>query len=337
MSLGIDANAYTTNDHTAYLFECTEGFYDGLDEFMDYVQNPYFTDENVEKEKGIIAQEIRMYDDDPGWQLYMQILDCLYEENEIKLDIAGSVESISKITPEILNKCYNTFYHPSNMIMVVCGDFVPDEILNEIKKRLKSKEAKGEIKRIYKQNKKGINKKYNEKKMEVSNPLVCVGFKDDDIKCETPVKKHIAIEILLNLIIGKSSELYEKLYETGNIIDEPEKSYEFSKNYAHAIISSQTKNPEEFFKELRKQVQKYKTEGIPQDDFERLKKKIYGEYIMEYNQISNISRMFLADYFKGINSFDYLENFSQVTKKYTEQVLKNVFDEKNMAMSVIKG
>ena len=102
MALGLDANAYTTNDHTAYLFECTDNFYEGLDELMDYLQNPYFTDENVEKEKGIIGQEIKMYEDDPGWQLYMNALDCMYKDNPIKIDIAGTVESISKITPEIL-------------------------------------------------------------------------------------------------------------------------------------------------------------------------------------------------------------------------------------------
>ena len=96
-ALGVNANAYTTNDHTAYLYECTENFYEALDEFMDYVQNPYFTDKNVEKEKGIIGQEIGMYDDDPGWQLYVNAMDCLYEKNPIKIDTAGTVETISKI------------------------------------------------------------------------------------------------------------------------------------------------------------------------------------------------------------------------------------------------
>ena len=337
MALGIDANAYTTNDHTAYLFECTDNFYKGLDELMDYVQRPYFTNENVEKEKGIIAQEIKMYDDDPGWQLYMQILDCLYEHNEIKIDIAGSVESISKITPEVLQKCYNTFYHPSNMVMVVCGDFVPEEILSEIKNRLKPKKEQGEIKRIYAEAKKGIYKKYTEKKMEVSMPLACVGFKDDELQNEDIVKKHIAIEILLNLIIGKSSYLYKDLYEEGNIMDEPDKSYEFSRQYAHVIISGQTKDPNMFVEKIKNEIEKYKNKGIPQNDFDRIKKKIYGEYVMEYNQIANIARMFLADYLKGINSFDYLEEYEQVTKSYTQQILNEVFKEENMALAVIKG
>ena len=337
MALGIDANAYTTNDHTAYLFECTDNFFEGLDELMNYVQNPYFTAENVEKEKGIIAQEIKMYDDDPGWQLYMQILDCLYEQNEIKIDIAGSVESIGKITPDVLLKCYNTFYHPSNMVMVVCGDFIPEEILKEIKNRLKPNNEQSDIKRLYAESKKGIYKKYNEKIMEVSMPLTCVGIKDDSMQDENIVKKHIAIEILLNLIIGKSSELYKTLYDEGNIMDEPDKSYEFSKQYAHVIISSQTKEPKIFVEKIKNQIEKYKNDGIPQDDFDRIRKKIYGEYVMEYNQIANIARMFLADYMKGINSFDYLEDFEQVTKSYTQQILNDVFKEENIASAVIKG
>jgi predicted Zn-dependent peptidase len=337
MALGIDANAYTTNDHTAYLFECTDKFYEGLDELMDYVQNPYFTDENVEKEKGIIGQEIRMYDDDPGWQLYMQILDCLYKKNEIKIDIAGTVESISKITPDVLQKCYDTFYHPSNMVMVICGDFVPEEILEEVKKRLKPKQNQGEIKRIYELEENGINKKYNEKVMEVSMPLFAVGYKDEQVHNESIVRKHIAIEILLNLIIGKSSELYKELYETGIIMEEPDKSFEFSKQYAHAIISGQTKDPKIVAKKIKETVQNYKENGIPDEEFERIKKKIYGEYVMEYNQISNIARMFLADYMKKINSFDYLEEYKLVTREYAQQILKETFKDENMAVAVIKG
>ena len=99
MALGIDANAYTTNDHTAYLFECSDHFYEGLDELMDYVQNPYYTDQNVEKEKGIIGQEIRMYEDDPSWRLYINTMNCLYTNNPIKIDIAGTEESIAPINP----------------------------------------------------------------------------------------------------------------------------------------------------------------------------------------------------------------------------------------------
>ena len=339
MALGIDANAYTTNDHTAYLFECTNKFYEGLDELMDYVQNPYFTDENVEKEKGIIGQEIRMYDDDPGWQLYMNAMDCMYKENPIKIDIAGTVESISEITPDVLYKCYNTFYNPSNMVMVVCGDFVPENLLEEIKKRIVQKESQGEIKRIYPQTETGINKPYKEVQMEVSSPIFAIGYKDEENLKEHRqqiIAKHIAIEILLNMIIGKSSDLYKELYENGNLIAQPDLDYEFSDEYAHILISGQSKNPEEIREKIKETVEKYKENGLDEEHFNRIKKKIYGDYVVEYNSVSDIARMFLADKMKQINSFDYIEDYHSVTKEYTEEVLKNVFKEKNMIMSVVK-
>lgn len=338
MALGLDANAYTTNDHTAYLFECTDNFYKGLDELMDYVQHPYFTEENVEKEKGIIAQEIKMYDDEPNWRLYMNAMDCMYKDNPIKIDIAGSVESISKITPDVLYKCYNTFYNPSNMIMVVCGDFNPEELLEEIKKRLIPKEEQGEIKRIYPAKENSINKPYNELEMEVSVPIFAIGYKDIEgmDNKEEIVKKHIAIEILLNMIIGKSSETYKSLYEEGILISQPDIDYEFSDEYAHILISGQSKSPDIVKEKIEKVVEDYKDNGLNEDHFNRIKKKVYGDYVVEYNSVGDIARMFLADKMKQIDSFDYIEKYNTVTKDYTEMVLKNVFKKENMVMSVVK-
>ena len=336
MALGLDANAYTTNDHTAYLFECTNNFYEGLDELMDYVQNPYFTDENVEKEKGIIGQEIKMYDDEPSWRLYMNAMDCMYKENPIKIDIAGSIDSISKITPDVLYKCYNTFYNPSNMIMVICGDFNPEELLEQIKNRLVKKEEQGEIKRIYPSKEKEINKKYKEQKMEISLPLFAIGYKDIEGMTEDIVKKHIAIEILLNMIIGKSSETYKELYEKGILSALPDIDYEFSHEYAHILISGQSKNPEIIKEKINDKVEEYIKNGLSEEHFNRIRKKVYGDYVVEYNSVGDIARMFLADSMKEINSFDYIEKFNEVTKEYTELVLKNVFKSENMIMSVIK-
>ena len=336
MALGLDANAYTTNDHTAYLFECSNNFYEGLDELMDYVQHPYFTEENVEKEKGIIAQEIKMYDDEPGWRLYMNAMDCMYKENPIKIDIAGSVDSISKITPDVLYKCYNTFYNPSNMTMVVCGNFIPEELLEEIKKRLVKKEEQGEIKRIYPEKEKDINKPYKEVKMEVSLPIFAIGYKDIEGMTGDIVKKHIAIEILLNMIIGKSSDTYKELYESGTLVSQPDMDYEFSKEYAHILISGQSNDPEKVKNKIENIVKKYQKSGLDAEHFNRIRKKIYGNYVVEYNNVGNIARMFLADSIKEINSFDYIEKFNEVTKEYTEDVLKNVFKRENMIMSVVK-
>ena len=337
MALGLDANAYTTNDHTAYLFECTNNFYKGLDELMDYVQHPYFTDENVEKEKGIIGQEIKMYDDEPGWKLYMNAMDCMYKNNPIKLDIAGSVESISKITPDVLYKCYNTFYNPSNMIMVVCGDFKAEELLEEIKKRLVEKEEQGEIKRIYPQKEEKINKPYNEVEMEVSTPLFMIGYKDIEGMGDKKeiVRKHIAIEILLNMIIGKSSDTYKELYEAGDLLAQPDLDYEFSDEYSHILISGQSKNPQKIKENVEKCIENFKKNGLNDEHFNRIRKKVYGDYVVEYNSVGDIARMFLSDKMKGINSFDYIEEYNTVTKEYVEEVLKNVFKTENMIMSVV--
>ena len=216
-ALGVNANAYTTNDHTAYLFECTDNFYEAMDEFMDYVQHPYFTDENVEKEKGIIGQEIRMYDDYPEWRVYLNTLEAMYYENPIKIDITGTIETISKIDKDILYKCYNTFYHPSNMAMVIVGDFKPEELLEEVKKRLVITTPSGEIKRIYPQEQEKIVKPEIVQKLEVSNPIYTIGIKDirRESRQNEIVKKHISMEILLNIIFGRSSKLYQNLYRNG--------------------------------------------------------------------------------------------------------------------------
>lgn len=338
MALGLDANAYTTNDHTAYLFECTDNFYEGLDELMDYVQNPYFTDQNVEKEKGIIGQEIGMYDDDPGWQLYINAMDCLYEKNPIKVDTAGTVETISGINPEMLYKCYNTFYHPSNMVLTVVGNFEPEAILAEIKKRLKDNEARGEITRIYPEEKLEINKKYAEKEMEVSMPLFMIGFKDNiKDKYNEVVKRHIAIEIILNMLIGKSSNLYNELYKEGYLLSQPDLEYEFGNEYSHVLIGGQSKDPQKVYEKIAEKIQEMKNNDINVQEFNRIKKKIYGDYAAEYNNVADIGRMFTSDYIKGINSFEYMDKFEEIDAEYAKQVLKEIFTEDKMIMSVIKG
>ncbi len=340
-ALGVNANAYTTTDHTAYLFECTDNFIPALDELMDYVQNPYFTDENVEKEKGIIGQEIKMYDDYPDWQVYMNAIQNMYKDNPINIDIAGSIESISKIDKDILYKCYNTFYHPSNMAMCFAGNFEPEELLEEVKKRLKPKKAQGEIKRILPEEQKNIVSKERTHNMEVSTPIFVIGIKDVEINRELKnsdsiVKKHIAIEILLNMIIGKSSKLYKELYESGVLTKETYLEYEFSQSFAHIAITGQSTNPEIVLERVKGEIEKIKSEGIDSSHFERIKNMIYGNYVREYDDVAEITRMFISDYFKGINSFEYLEVYNQVTPEYAQKMIEDVFKEENMVISVVK-
>ena len=335
-ALGVDANAYTTNDHTAYLFECTENFYPALDELMDYVQHPYFTDENVEKEKGIIGQEIMMYDDYPEWRVYLNALEAMYHEHPVKLDITGTIETISHIDKEILYKCYNTFYNPSNMAMVFCGDFEPEMLIEEVKKRLVNKKANGEIKRIYPEEPAEIVKEKVEQNMDVSQPLFTIGIKDKVVDIKERVRKHIAIEILLNMIIGKSSDLYKKLYDDGILFGVPSLDYEFSRGYAHILITGQSPNQEKVYEMFKNTVKEMKQQPLDSDAFNRIKKRIYGDYVKEYNDTADIARMFLADYFKEINSFDYLEEITTINEEFAEQILKEIFDDKKMIISVIK-
>ena len=339
-ALGVEANAYTTNDHTAYLYGCTDNFYEALDEFMDYVQHPYFTDENVEKEKGIIGQEIMMYDDYPDWRVYINLLNAMYYENPIKIDITGTIETISKIDKEILYKCYNTFYNPSNMLLVVCGDFEPEKIIEEIKSRLIDKKESGEIKRIYPEEKEEIVKKKVEQKLEVSEPLFMIGIKDmPDLtkKSEEKVKKHISLQILLNLIFGRSSKLYQRLYNEGTIFGLPSLDYEFGNTYSHILITGQSKNPEMVFEELKKEIENFKKEGINSSDLERIKKMLYGDYIREFDDVTDISRNVLSDYFKGINSFDYLEEIQGINEDILMQFLNKMFKDDKMVISIVRN
>ena len=335
-ALGVEANAYTTNDHTAYLFECTENFYPALDELMDYVQHPYFTDENVEKEKGIIGQEIMMYDDYPEWKVYLNTLEAMYHEHPVKLDITGTIETISHIDKDILYKCYNTFYNPANMAMVICGDFEPEKLLEEIKKRLIEKKANGEIKRIYPEEPESIVKEKTEQKMDVSEPLFTIGIKDKVATQKEKVKKHLAIEILLNMLIGKSSDLYQELYKSGVMFSIPNVDYEFSRDYAHILVTGQSKEPEKVYESFKNAIRELREKGIESEEFKRMKKMLYGSFIKEYDEPGDIARMFLADFFKGINSFEYLEEITTINEQYVEQILNEVFNENKMILSVIK-
>lgn len=334
-SIGVDANAYTTNDHTAYLYECTDHFDEALDEFMNYVQNPYFTDENVEKERGIIEQEIMMYDDYPEWKVYMNAMRAMYKDNEINIDVAGTIDTIAKIDKDKLYKIYNSFYRPENMIMVITGDFNPEEILEKVKSRITMKKNDKQTIRKYNQEQKEIVKKYVEADMNISMPLVLIAYKDNNLS-DDKIKKDLAVDMLATILFGKSSDTFEKLYESGKLISEPSMSYEFSKTYAHVMIQFQTNDIEDVTKKITNKIESVKQNGINEEEFERAKKKIYGEIVKDYNDLSSIATSIVSDYFKNINSLDYFKAVKEITKEYIEKVLKEVFIEDLKVVSVVK-
>jgi predicted Zn-dependent peptidase len=210
-------------------------------------------------------------------------------------------------------------------------------MLKEIEKRLIENKSNGEIKRIYPEEPESIVKEKVEQKMEVSMPLFAIGIKDTNIEESEMVKKHIAVEILLNMIIGKSSTLYKQLYNDGVIYNVPSLDYEFSKGYAHILISGQSKDPELLFEKIKQEIRSLKQNGINTEDFQRTKKMIYGNYVREYNDVGDIARMFLSDYFKGINSFEYLEEIENVNESYIENILKSLFQDEKMIISVVRS
>ncbi|MDO5556328.1 MAG: insulinase family protein [Clostridia bacterium] len=210
--------------------------------------------------------------------------------------------------------------------------------MQEVKQRLVEKPKQSEIKRIFDEEPNQIVEKRIETTMEVSMPLFVIAIKDSILsKDEDIIKKHIAIEILLNIIIGKSSKLYKQLYEQELLTSEPYLEYEFTKNYAHISITGQSKNPDEVLNRFMEEVENLKEQGIKSEDFNRIKNMLYGTNVKEFNNVSDIAKMFVSDYFKGINSLDYIENYKQITKEYTYQILKEVFLEEKAVLSIVKG
>lgn len=334
-SLGVEANAYTTNDHTAYLFECTKNFDDALKELLNYVQNPYFTDENVEKEKGIIAQEIMMYDDEAEWKVYINTMKAMYQKNPIRIDVAGSVKSIQGITKETLYECYNNFYIPSNMVIVVVGKFNPEEIFEKIKKQIKTNN-KILPKRIEENETLEINQKEIYSKMDISIPIFSFGIKVNPEEKEK-TKRALGIEILLEILFGQSSEFYEELYKNGTLFESVSANFEWSRNYAHILIQGRSNQIEKVEEKLIETIAKMKKEGIKEKEFEKARRKIYGLYVKEFDQVDSEAILFVSNYLKQINPFDYIENYKIISKEYLETLLREVFDEKNMVKSVVSS
>ena len=334
-ALGVDANAYTTNNHTAYLYECTENFYESLDELMDYVQKPYFTDENVDKERGIIEQEIMMYKDYPEWELYMNAINCMYNVNPIKIDVAGTVETIAEISKETLYTIYDNFYTPENSRSVVSGDFVPDEIIKEVKKRMVMKPYNKKRERIYPVENKNIVSKIKEEKMDISIPMFMVGFKDNNLN-ENFVKKSIGVEIICNYLFSRSSRFHNDLYEEGKIIAEVSYNYEFADTYSHVLVQGQSEDVDSVVNKIKEELDIVRKEGFDESRLERMRKKVYGEMIKDsLSTVSNISTEYILNYFRNINMFDFFEEFDSMSSEYLIQLINQIFVENNMVVSII--
>jgi predicted Zn-dependent peptidase len=301
--LGANPNAYTGFTQTVYLFSCTDRFSENFQLLLNFVQNPYITDESVEKEKGIIGQEIKMYQDNPGWRSFFNLLKAFYENNPVKIDIAGSIESVNKINKEILYKCYNTFYHPSNMVICVVGDVDPDDTFRQVEESIKEADYKPEIKRIFPKEPDGVNKDYIEQSLSVSTPMFQMGIKDNmtEVKGIEYLKREVAIKLLLEYIMGKSSKLYNELYNEGLINNTFEFDYTIEESFAFSMFGGESVDPLKVKDRIVKEVEFICKNGLNKETYNRIRKAMNGRFIKRLNSVEKISHMFISVYFKGIN------------------------------------
>ncbi len=337
-ALGSRPNAFTSFNQTVYLFSCTDMFRENFELLLNFVQNPYITEESVEKEKGIIGQEINMYRDDPGWRVTFNLLEAFYKEHPVKLDIAGSIESISHITRDTLYKCYKTFYHPSNMLITVVGDVDHEKVFEQVEKNIALTEKHSEIKRIFQEEGQGINKPYVEQNMPVSTPLFYMGFKDDNFKLQGAeiLKYDLAVKLLLSMIAGRSSSLYGELYDKGLINNSFESDFSIEDSYAYSVLGGESVNPEAVRECFVKEIRKTGDKGLDAQTFERLLKASKGRFLRQMNSVESISRIFVNLFFKGVTLFDYLDVYDTMNFDYINDVFEKHFDLERMALSVVK-
>lgn len=336
--LGSNPNAYTSFNQTVYLFSCTDRFEENLDLLLNYVQNPYITEESVEKEKGIIGQEIMMYQDDPGWRAFFNLLGAFYSKLPVKIDIAGSVESISKIDKDTLYKCYNTFYHPSNMVIMVVGDVEPQSVFNKVEAALEKTDARPAIKRILPQEPGAINKSYAEQSLAVSMPIFQMGYRDNRLDGSgiELLMHEVAVKLLLDMLVGRSSSLYEQLYSEGLLNSSFEFDFTIEEGYAFSVLGGESPDPMKVREKFCQMVEEMKKSGLNREAYERLIRAMLGRYMRQFNSVERISHSFISVYFKGVNMFDYLEVYDKISFEYVNEVFKEHFSKENLALSVIK-
>lgn len=330
---GAYANAYTSFDRTCYLFSCSNSFDENMDILLDFVQSPYFTEQTVQKEQGIIGQEIKMYDDSPNWCVLFNMLEAMYHNNPVKIDIAGTVESIAKIDADLLYKCYNTFYNPANMFICIAGKVDTESTIEKIQKAIKSTE-KVTIDRTEIYEPESIVKDYIEKKLDVAMPLFCYGYKQPISNSEPSLYDSICMNVLLKVIVGEASPLYKKLTDLKLINDEFETEYFIGRNYAAVLFEGESNNPKAVTDHINEEIIAISQNGINELLFSSIKKEMYGSAIKRYNSIENIATMLIDSAISNYNIFDEIDIIRSLQKEDVEKYLPILNSERSV-LSVI--
>ncbi len=333
---GANANAYTSFDKTCYLFSCTDNFEESLEILLDFVQSPYFTDETVAKEQGIIGQEIKMYDDSPAWRVMFNMLMNMYKTHPVRIDIAGTVESIAEITPEYLYTCYNTYYNLNNMVLCVAGNTTVETVLSIADKMLKKCDYH-EIDNIFEEEPDSVISPYVEQRLPIGLPLFNLGFKEKAGEKRVDEKTLAYSEILLFLLASSTSTLYRKLMDE-NLIN-ASFSYEFfeGEGFLGTIFSGESRDPEKVSQIIKGYIEEVKKSGIDKDEFEIAKRATYGDAISGLNSTDHIANIITDFDFSDRELYTYIDAIANATLEDIEKRLLAMLDVEKTTLSVIKN
>lgn len=331
---GAEPNAFTSNAMTGYYFDSTDHFEENLEILLSFVSIPYFTEESVAKEQGIIGQEIRMVEDNPDWQIYVRMMRALYQNSTARTSIAGTVESISHITAETLYDCHKAFYTPSNMVLTVVGDVDPIHVA-DLAKRVLPREGGPVIPRDHGTEPPEVAEKETSLVMEVSCPQFLTGFKcapagETDYLC-TAVIGDLACDILL----GDSSPLYLRLYDEGLINTSFGGSFEMMPGVAYLYAGGDSKDARKVREEILKEAARLAKEGIGEDFYQQVKRAAFGSNLRGLNSFENIAVSLTEGYFNGYDPFRFPQVFDEITKEDIQNFLRENITEERCVLSEI--
>lgn len=311
------ANAFTSFDRTSYLFSATDHLENNIKRLLTMVETPYFTKETVDKEKGIIAEEIKMYQEQPGYKLMFNTLRAMYEKHPIRVDIAGSVESIYDITKDDLYLCYETFYHPSNMVLFVVGDVEPQYIVDIVEEHEnhRDKTNQPKIERALIDEPKSVNQHVVSEEMKLQSPKLMLGFKNQplDESPEKYVQRDLEMTFFYELIFGEETEFYQELLNDDLIDETFDYQFVLEPTYSFSIITSATNYPDQLKQLLIKQLKDNKGNLTDVEAFDLLKKQFIGEFISSLNSPEYIANQYAKLYFEGVSVFDMLNIVKNIT------------------------
>ena len=312
---GAEPNAFTSNAMTGYYFDSTSHFDENLEILLSFVSVPYFTDESVAKEQGIIAQEIRMIEDNPDWQIYARMLRALYSVSTARTSIAGTVESISRITAETLYDCHKAFYTPSNMILTVVGNVDPVKV-SDLARRILPKEGGPVIPRDYGSEPEAVGAKEARMAMEVSSPQFLAGWKCRPVpEGEERLRRLILGSLACDLLFGESSPLYQRLYSQGLVNSSFGGDFEQMPGVAFLYAGGESKEPQTVANELQKEADRLIREGFDEDYFQRALRSSFGSSLRGLNSFENIAVSLTEGCFGGFDPFRFPQIFDAVTQE----------------------